>query len=365
MPEAPSTIRQFPCTNCGAMLVFDPGTTSLKCVYCGVTNNIERDETRRVDELDLVEHLRNLRDNADITEALLVRCDGCGAEQTFAQNVTAGECVFCGKAIVAQAHSRRLIKPQSLLPFRITHQQAADLYKTWIHSRWFAPGALKRKADRQRIFGSYCPAWTYDSDTTTPYRGQRGEYYWETQTYTTVENGQRVTRTRQVRKIRWYPASGTIRYFFNDVLILATTSLPRGYGEELEPWDLEKLLPFDERYLSGFTAQAYDVDLPQGWQGAQTLMDNRIRGMIRIDIGGDEQRIDWYQTHHARMTFKHILLPIWISAYTYHNKTYQFLVNGRTGEVQGQRPYSWIKITMLVLTIAAVVAAGAALIARS
>jgi len=349
--------RQFPCGQCGAMLEFDPGTTSLKCVYCGWLNEIAASAGDAIQELDLQAHLRQLQSNASVTEGLLVRCNGCGAEQTMKQGITAAECVFCGKAIVAQAVSKRLIKPQSLLPFHITHQQAADSFKKWIHSRWFAPGALKRNADRQRITGSYIPSWTFDSDTTTPYRGQRGEDYWETQTYQTMENGRRVTRTRQVRKTRWYPASGTIRHFFDDVLVLATTSLPKGYGEELEPWDLTNLVPFDERYLSGFIAEAYHVDLPQGWQTGTVIMDQAVQSMIRRDIGGDHQRIDWYQTSHRSMTFKHILLPVWISAYNYHNRGFQFLVNGRTGEVQGQRPYSAVKIALFVMTIVAVVGA--------
>lgn len=348
------------------MLEFDPGTTSLKCVYCGWLNRIERDadDDRTVEELDLSAHLRRLGDSAEVIEALLVRCDGCGAEQTFRQNVTAGACAFCGKAIVAQGRSVRLIKPRSLLPFKVPQQQAIDLFRGWIRGLWFAPNALKRKADQQRIFGSYVPSWTFDSDTTTPYRGQRGEHYWETQTYTTVVNGQRVTRTRQVRKTRWYPANGTVRHFFNDVLVLATTSLPKGYGEELEPWDLTNLVPFDERYLSGFVAEAYHVDLPTGWQRGQQMMDERIRAMIRNDIGGDEQQIDWYQTAHRAMTFKHILLPVWISAYAYGSRTYQFLVNGRTGEVQGERPYSWVKIMALVLAILFAVAVVYALTQR-
>lgn len=347
------------------MLEFDPGTSSLKCVYCGALNEIAVDPAGQVQELDLVSHLQQLQSNADVTEALLFRCTGCGAEQTLRQGVTAGDCAFCGKAIVAQAQSRRLIKPQSLLPFKITQQQAADSFRQWIQSRWFAPNALKRRAEKQRINGTYVPSWTYDTDTTTPYRGQRGENYWETQTYTAMENGRRVTRTRQVQKIRWYPASGTVRKFFDDVLVLASTSLPKGYGEELEPWDLDNLVPFDPAYLSGFVAEAYHIDLPAGWQRAQGIIDGRVQSLIRRDIGGDHQRIDHYQIHHRSMTFKHVLLPVWISAYHYHNKGYQFLVNGRTGEVQGQRPYSWIKITALVVVIAAAIGAVVMLVAKN
>lgn len=346
------------------MLEFDPGTTSLKCVYCGTTNRIPEGSPVGVKELGLIEHLTHLQTHADVIETLLVRCDGCGAEQTMQPGRTAADCTFCGKAIVAQAQSRRLIKPQSLLPFRVTQQQASASYTTWIRSRWFAPNALKRRAQQQRIFGAYVPAWTYDTDTTTPYRGQRGEDYWETQTYTAIENGKSVTRTRQVRKTRWYPASGTIHKFFDDVLVLGTTSLPKGYGEELEPWDLPNLVPFDEAYLSGFVAEAYHVDLPQGWERAQSIIDARVQSLIRADIGGDHQRIDSYDIRHDRMTFKHILLPVWISAYNYHNKLYQFLVNGRTGEVQGQRPYSWVKITLFILMIAAIVGTAIVLFSR-
>ena len=269
--------------------------------------------------------------------------------------------------VLRQGHRRTGPQPaahQAAVAAALPHHQAVDSYRKWIHSRWFAPSALKRRADQQRIFGSYVPAWTYDSNTTTPYRGQRGEYYYETQTYTTVENGKTVTRTRQVRKSRWYPASGTIRQFINDVLVLATRSLPPGYGEELQPWDLMELTPFDERYLSGFNAEAYNVDLPQGWGTAQEIVDGRIRGLIRNDIGGDEQRIDWYEVHHREMTFKHVLLPIWISAYTYNGRRFQFLVNGRTGEVQGERPYSAVKITLFVLMIASIVAAAALFFSR-
>jgi len=342
------------------MLVFVPGTSSLRCIYCGSENAIA-ESGQAVEELDL---LSNLRNSAAEIEALLVRCDGCGAEQTFKQGITAAECSFCGKAIVAQAASKRLIKPQSLLPFKVTQQQAGELFKRWIHSRWFAPNALKRRAERQKIGGTYVPAWTFDSDTTTPYRGQRGDDYWETESYTAFEDGKPVRRTRQVRKTRWTPVSGTVSRFFNDVLILATTSLPRGYGEELEPWDLGNLVPFDESYLSGFVAEAYHVDLPTGWQRAQIAIDAVVQDMIRRDIGGDHQLIHEYRINHRGMTFKHILLPVWISAYQYHGRTFQFLVNGRTGEVQGQRPYSAVKITAFVLMILAIVGTIAFFVSR-
>jgi predicted RNA-binding Zn-ribbon protein involved in translation (DUF1610 family) len=356
--EAPSqqqTHRQFPCTNCGANLQFAPGTHALACPYCGTTNQIAA-STERVEELDYRAALATVPPE-ELHEQLAVRCNTCGAETTLKPNVTASRCPFCGSAIVAQAMSRRLIKPQALLPFHVTHDQAGELFKRWVASRWFAPSELRHRAERAEINGVYMPAWTYDSDTTTHYTGQRGDDYWDTETYTAFENGRHVTRTRQVRKTRWRSVSGTVFEHFDDVLVLASRSLPEPYASELVPWDLVNFVPYQDAYLSGFVAESYQIDLPQGFEVAKPIMADHIAALIRMDIGGDHQRIGSMDTRYADVTYKHALLPIWISAYRYRDRTFRFLVNARTGEVQGERPYSWVKIALLILAILAVLAA--------
>ncbi len=289
---------------------------------------------------------------------MTVRCDDCGAETTTEPNVTARQCPFCGSHIVSTASSTKHIKPASLLPFKVTHKEGRDRFTKWIASLWFAPNSLKNIAKQDdKLNGMYVPYWTYDSDTTSFYRGERGEHYWETQHYTTRENGKTVHKTRRVRKARWYPASGTVWGSFDDVLVLASDSLPRKYTERLEPWDLQNLVSYKDEYLSGFRAESYHVDLAEGFDNARQIMDVHIRTLVRRDIGGDEQRISSVRTQHDNVTFKHVLLPVWISAYRYKNKTYRFLINGRTGEVQGERPWSWAKIALLVAgLIAAAVA---------
>ncbi|MEO0587233.1 MAG: primosomal protein N' (replication factor Y) - superfamily II helicase, partial [Planctomycetota bacterium] len=171
------------------------------------------------------------------------------------------------------------------------------------------------------------------------------------------------TRTRRVRKTRWYPASGVVGRAFDDVLVLGSDSLPRKKTEELEPWDLAALVDYDPAFVAGFTAEAYRVDLESGFGHATQIMDGVIRGDVRRDIGGDEQRIHSVKTQHDDITFKHILLPIWISSYRWKDKVYRFLVNGRTGEVQGERPWSWWKIAGAVLAGLIVVGAIAAAVA--
>lgn len=133
------------------------------------------------------------------------------------------------------------------------------------------------------------------------------------------------------------------------MLVPASNSLPRNYINMLEPWDLQNLSAFDERFLSGFQTEAYQVGLKDGFELAQDRMASHIRLLIKRDIGGDHQRIRRMKTDYSDITFKHILLPLWISAYHYKDKIYRFLINARTGEVRGERPYSTIKIAFAVI----------------
>ena len=349
--------QTFKCGSCGAQLEFKPGANVQQCPYCSHENPIPKSEGD-IKELDFHQFLGKLSDQEEVEEQQTIKCLECAAEMTADPNVTAQACAFCGSPIVTSAGSRKQIKPRSLLPFKVTRREVNEKFQGWIKKLWFAPSDLKRIARQEsKISGMYVPYWTYDSDTTSFYRGQRGEHYWVTQSYTTTVNGKSVRRTRRVRKTRWYSVSGTVWESFNDVLVLASRSLPRKYTEKLEPWDLGNLETYQDEYLSGFRAESYQVGLEEGFENARGIMDKQIRALIRRDIGGDEQRISSVNTQHDNITFKHVLLPIWISAYRYKKEVYRFLVNGRTGELQGERPWSWIKIA---LTVAAVLAAGAA-----
>ncbi len=129
--------------------------------------------------------------------------------------------------------------------------------------------------------------------------------------------------------------------------------MPRNLAEELEPWDVGNLVPYADEYLSGFIAERYQIDLGQGWGRAEERMEEVIRADVERDIGGDHQRIHTLDTGHSNVTFKHVLLPMWICSYRFRKKIYRFLVNARTGEVQGQRPWSWIKIAMAAIAVGA------------
>lgn len=344
-------VQNIPCDGCGADLRFAPGIQNLECPYCGRQVVIATVD-HAIEELDFKTFLAQAEERSESLEVLTVTCRSCNAETTLDDNVTASLCPFCGTALVAQAHSKRLIQPQSILPFAIDQRRAHQLLRAWINGRWFAPNKLKKFARDHGLDGVYTPYWTYDCASTGRYRGQRGEHYYvDVPTTTTNAQGKRVSGTRRVRKTRWYPAAGTVYNRFDDVIVVGSQSLPKKYVDALTPWDVENLVPFDKAYLTGFRVESYNVGLQDGFVDAQHKMEPTIRHTVQRDIGGDEQRIQSLDVSYADITFKHTLLPLWICAYRFRNEVFRVLINARTGEVQGERPWSWIKIVFTILAI--------------
>ena len=349
LADSNSDPRRFPCTQCGASLEYAPGTEVQRCTYCGHENRIAVAATP-IEEQDFRQTLRDLANTATVRESVSIHCDSCGASYSFDAAVHAGECPFCGAPVVAKTERHRELQIQALLPFKIEREQARAAFRRWLGGLWFAPGKLKDYARNDaRLTGMYVPYWTYDADTTTRYQGERGDNYQVQESYRAMENGQEVVRTRLVTKVRWSPAAGVVSRFFDDVLVLASRSLPRVVTERLEPWDLAQLLPYREEYLSGFRSEMYQVELDQGFERAREIMAPTIQRDIQRDIGGDHQRIHAADTRYGEIRFKHILLPVWMSAFRFRDRVYRFVVNGRSGEVQGERPYSPWKIAFAIL----------------
>lgn len=344
------------CKDCGANLKYLPGTPYLNCEYCGAKNEIEQSSKTEIVENDFESFLNEKIHLESKQEISTVKCDNCAASTTLPPNVSASNCPYCDTPLVIKnASTSTIIKPSYVLPFKIDRKQSTQKFIDWVNGLWFAPSKLKIYAHHsaEKLNGMYMPYWTYDTNTDTNYSGMRGDYYYVTQTYT---DSQGKTQTRQVRHTRWTAASGIVYNKFDDVLIISSTSLPENLVTDLEPWDLNELAEHNDKYLSGFITECYSVDVKSGFEKAKNRMRPIIESTVRSDIGGDEQQINSLNSNYEEIKFKHILLPLWISSYKYNDKVYRFLVNARTGEVQGERPYSAIKIALLILLIIAIIA---------
>lgn len=342
-------LRQFTCERCGAVLSFAPGTTELACAYCGHRNAIA-EAAAAVEEKGLAPAVAAGAGEPPPTAPVEAKCGACGADVRFDPPVFAGPCPFCGKPIVGDPAPHRRVAPAGLLPFLVGEQEARRLVTAWLQGLWLAPSGVSAQArGPSRLSGVYLPHWTFDSRTVTGYAGRRGDVYYVTQYVDTVVDGRRARQAVQVPRIRWTPAIGRVARDFDDVLVLAGGTLPAHLVEALEPWDLDGMRPFTADYLSGFSAELYQLPVDQGWARAQGAMRAVIEADVRHDIGGDQQAIDRMTVEHGHETFKQVLLPVWVAAFQFLGKPYRFVVNGRTGEVHGERPWSAWKIAGAVV----------------
>ncbi|MCA9041617.1 MAG: hypothetical protein KDA65_14785 [Planctomycetaceae bacterium] len=345
--------RIFPCEGCGADLEFNIGQQQLVCPFCGFTKQLVWDEEETISEQDYVAMLDQLStwrieseeagesEEADQQE---IHCESCGADVLFVGSLTSTTCPYCSSPLQREEGHKapRRIPVDGMLPFLVTRKKTEQNLKNWVASLWFAPNDFRSKGVKGKFEGVYLPYWTFDSMTFTRYTGQRGDHY-----YVTTGTGK--NRRRQ-RRTRWTSASGSFQRFFDDVLVLAAREMNLKLVQRLEPWPLHQCVPFRQELLAGLFSRTYEVELPQGFKHAQSLIRSRLESDVRSRIGGDTQRIDSMDVAHDAITFKHLLLPVWLMPYKYNGKLYQLMVNAATGEVIGERPYSWVKITFAVLT---------------
>lgn len=350
--------KKFPCAQCGAALHFDPSAQALKCGYCGHVQPIPA-EAAQVNELSFQAYFAK----GDVAEQVLAgaageaRCGGCGAMVVVPANVKMDLCSFCGSPMEHRLEAPRpIMAPGGVLPFGVDTEGAQKLFRQWVKSRWFAPGEFKRLERLDRLRGMYVPYWTYDAMTYSFYSGERGDHY-----YVTVGFGK---NRRTERRTRWTPAAGRLQHFFDDVTICASESLPRHLLGALEPWSTQAAQPYRGEYLSGFTAERYQIAAADGFGRAQVIMHDTIARLVRQAIGGDVQRVHCVSTQIDGVTFKYLLLPVWIAAYRHGGKVFRVLVNGRTGQVSGERPWSGWKIAGAVVAAAVLVAVAMAFFMR-
>lgn len=341
-----------PCPACGADAEWNPGRQALVCPYCGTASPASAPEPGGViREHDLAEALRAIPASRRGWEAdrRAVQCQSCRAISLFEPARVAQRCSFCGSpAILPYEATRAPIVPESVLPFRVTEPAVREAMRRWYGSRWFAPDRLKRAALTDTLHGLYVPYWTFDARVRARWRAEAGYSYEVTERH---RDGSGRIQTRRVRRIRWEPASGELAHTFDDELVPATRGLHPDLLRRIEPFPTSDLVPYDPSYVSGWAVEQYQIDLVAAAGRAREQMDEKLREMCAAQIPGDTYRNLQVEADYSGRTFKHILAPVWVLSYTYGPKSYQVLVNGFTGTIAGERPYSWIKIALAVAAL--------------
>jgi DNA-directed RNA polymerase subunit RPC12/RpoP len=353
-PEAEpvkAATQKYTCPKCGGDMNFDAAKGMLSCPFCGHT--MPTPETSEVvQEHDLVAALRDTTGKAHGfgTTVKSYSCRACGATNNVEPNVTSTTCPFCGSnQVVEQQPDPNLIQPESVIPFGVDESRANRLFHDWLGRGLFHPNDLKKYGGGQKLNGMYLPFWTFDAHAESDWRAESGDYYYVNETVTVTRDGKPVQETRQVQKVRWYPSSGHRSDDHDDVLVYATRSIEVKILERIYPFDTRQLTPYNPSYLSGWGAESYRIPLAEAWTLGQSLIEREQYSRCGRDVPGDTHRNLRVSTRLSHLTYKHVLLPVWLASYRYNNKVYRFMINGQTGEVQGEKPISWIKVAIAVV----------------
>ena len=337
------------CPSCGATIVYDPDTLSMLCPYCGYSKKLPTPEesVKAIEEIDFTTATQ--RANLNWGEARKsLTCKNCGATTVFDANDTAACCPYCGSTQVMPVDDmQNVMAPGGVVPFEVSQQKAADLFKKWIKGKFFAPNAAKKSCEAKNFNGVYLPFWTYDTQTASPYnvtlgyRRERKNSKGETDVYYEYKN-----------------FSGIYRKFVDDEVVYASKKTDNPYINAVKKFDFSRLRPYAPEFIAGFMAERYTVGLDDGWQVAKT----QIKNVLRNEIGEYERKLEradtvskvTFDTDFSKVTFKYVLAPIWISNYKFNGKVFNFVVNGQTGKIAGKSPVSVPKV---IATIAAIIAA--------
>ena len=347
--------QSFACPACGGAAEWSAAKQALVCPFCGTTSPMQPpakpEDGDAVREYDLVEALRNIPESERgwQTATRSVKCQSCQAISVFKPERVAQNCDFCGSpALVPYDEIKAPIRPESVLPFKLSNSDVRDRVRAWYRSRWFAPNKFKTRAFTDTLHGVYLPYWTFDAQVAAEWTADAGYYYYTTESYTDSKGNR---QTRQVRHTRWEAASGALEHFFDDELVPASRGVPPNLLGKIEPFPTKELAPYNAGYISGWVVEQYQIDLVAAAKHSREAMDEKLRKMCAEQVPGDTHRNLQVSADYSGQTFKHILLPIWLLSYQYGARRFQIVANGVTGTIGGKYPKSWIKIAFLVLTI--------------
>jgi hypothetical protein len=347
-----SALEKHPCPACGAQATWNPSSQRLVCTFCGTESPYTlTSKTGQIEEIDLVRMLQDLPDERRGWQAdtRTVQCRSCKAVMVFDATRVGQNCEFCGSpALVDYQEIKAPIRPQSLLPFKIPESAVRENIRRWYASKWFAPGKLKSRALVDTVHGVYLPYWTFDARVRCRWTAEAGHYYYTTENY---RDNQGRIQTRQVRHVRWEPASGEIDHFFDDQPIAGTRGVDHALLKEIEPFPFSDLVPYDTAFLSGFVIEHYQIVLADAAGHGQEAMNDQLREMCAAQVPGDTHRNLEIAPQYSDRTFKHVLVPVWLLTYTYGPTSYQVLANGYTGTIAGRYPVSWVKVALVVLFV--------------
>jgi hypothetical protein len=316
------------------------------CRFCGYKKTLPAPESGlSVSETDFSQAESTESFNWGVEKKVVI-CKNCGGEEIYDALQTAAVCSFCGSTNVMPAAGADSMAPGGMCPFVVPVDKAGGLFSKWLSGKIFTPKQAKMQARPDAFKGVYLPYWTFDTMTSSVFRGRAG--------YDRLQK----QGDHMVTVTDWRQVSGVYQEFINDYTVVGTNKDGNALVRRAEPFDFNQLVPYRPELLAGFGAERYSIGLKDAWTQAQdeirSILHGKIDQYIRSVWRASRADSINFSTQYSQMKFKYILLPVWLSSFSYKGKLYQFVVNGQTGRVGGKAPVSVIRVIIAILITLAV-----------
>ena len=342
-------VTNYQCPACTAPLKFSPQTGKLDCEFC--------DSSFTVEEIEALYALGNTEptttegewDTAHLegdwgTEAETLReynCPSCGAQLLCDANTAATACPYCGNPTVVPSQFQGGLRPDYVIPFQLTKEQAITALKQHYKGKFLLPPAFQSQQTIEKIQGVYVPFWLYDCQA-------EGEFHFHgTKVRTYRQGDDQVTETDHYDIYR----SGSMS--FEKVPVDASKKMPDDYMDSIEPFDYQALKPFATSYLPGFLADRYDVPPEECHSRVDVRCTQTLEDSLRDTVLGFHQcNVQSRKVKLHRGKIHYALLPVWMLNVTWNEERYLFAINGQTGRTVGRLPVSGGRALALFLGLA-------------
>lgn len=327
-----ATSTQLVCPNCAGTLQFDPTIGKMKCIFCDSVFSQEEAEqffNQQNEEEEIKESGADWGEDADGMRAY--SCSTCGAEILCDQNTAATRCPYCDNTTVIEAQLSGAIKPDVVIPFAFTKEQAMEKYKGYYEKRKLIPKDFLSGSRVEEIQGVYVPFWLYDGSVSIDAEFEAADI---------TDSGAEITR-------KIYKADRRGNIAFENVPADASKRMPDDIMDSVEPFDFGQLKPFSMTYMPGFLAERFDVEGDDDLERAEKRVTNSAKQKTRATVRHDEvteTRGD-YKVNYTKK--KYALLPIWYLTTSWNGKQWNFAMNGQTGNFTGDLPVDGTKLGIM------------------
>ena len=335
----------YKCPNCGAPLSFLPGKKTVTCEYCGTEFEVSAIEELFRAKQEMAVHAAEAQESkwatedagsewsSDEAKALQAfTCSSCGAELVCDENTMATECVYCGNPTMIPKRFDGMLKPDYVIPFKKTKQEAVNALKEFYKGHMLLPSNFTANNRVEAIQPMYVPFWLFDSKVTAQAEFRAEKHH--------VIN----TPKEIITEVSVYNCRREGVMSFERIPVDGSKKMDDAYMESIEPFDYADLVEFSAAYLTGYLADKYDVTAEQ----SSTRADRRVENSAIEVLQSSVENFDAVQLENAAVKkdvgkVSYAMVPVWILTTRYNDRPYTFMMNAQTGKVVGSLPYDKTK----------------------